>query len=105
MTVMPSSLRSVCVYFREYLVKGGGSPQVTEALSPGGKVLVTLLNYVWSLWEDPLDVSSCTDSINAYIFFTRFCYCFTQGVRHQCKVIFENIIFLYQHLAPGVCRN
>jgi len=48
----------VCVCTcREYLVKNGSSPRVNKALSPGGKVLMTLLNYVWSLWEDPLDVS------------------------------------------------
>ena len=39
-------------------MKGEGNSTVLVALSPNGNVLSTLLSYVWSLWEDPLDVSS-----------------------------------------------
>lgn len=28
-----------------------------------------------------------------------------QGIRHQCKDIFENVIKIYKHLGPGACLD
>ena len=30
---------------------------VSDSLLPSGEIVQTLLQYVWSLWEDPVDVS------------------------------------------------
>ena len=40
-------------------VKGVSSDtQLYQSLLPTGEIMQTLLQYVWSLWEDPVDVSA-----------------------------------------------
>lgn len=34
-----------------------------EALAPSGSIMQALLQYVWSLWEDPIDVSMNYDPL------------------------------------------
>eukprot|EP00731_Ephydatia_muelleri_P031202 Em0022g716a len=48
---------------------------LTEALHPDGKIMSDLLQFVWTLWEDPVN-----------------------GIRHQCQSIFMDIIATYKVL-------
>lgn len=41
-------------------VEGDG---VYETLLPSGHVINSVLQYVWALWEDPVDVSSYPPSL------------------------------------------
>ena len=40
------------------MLGGEGAEFVPDALTPSGSTVQTLLQYVWSLWEDPIDVSN-----------------------------------------------
>ncbi|CAI8022701.1 Thyroid adenoma-associated protein [Geodia barretti] len=48
---------------------------IYEALLPSGPSINLVLKKVWTLWEDPVD-----------------------GIRHQCKLMFENVIGICQRL-------
>ena len=40
---------------------------VYEALLPSGHVISSVLQYVWALWEDPIDVSTYPSSSPFYL--------------------------------------
>ncbi len=43
---------------RDCVLAGGEEVSLlSDALAPSGQVVQRLLQYVWSLWEDPIDVS------------------------------------------------
>lgn len=47
---------SLC--YRDCIEQIGPEPLVYEALLPSGEIVQTLLQFVWTLWEDPIDVST-----------------------------------------------
>ena len=43
---------------RDYVVTSKETGSVSHALlPPSGEIILELLRYIWSLWEDPVDVS------------------------------------------------
>ena len=42
---------------RDCVLLGKASAELSDVLAPSGAVVQRLLQYVWSLWEDPIDVS------------------------------------------------
>lgn len=69
-----------------------------QALAPSGEILLKLLQYIWSLWEDPIDVSVYSLATDDGVELSSLS---VQGIRHQCKEMFQNIVKIHQHLSPS----
>lgn len=62
-------------------------------MSPSGGIIDKLMEYIWSHWEDPIDVREGGEreggSNDDY---------YPQAIRHQCRIMFENIVNIYVKL-------
>lgn len=96
---------------RQCVSIGSEGDGIYEALLPSSPIINTVLQYVWALWEDPVDVSLSPSSLHPippYIHVhmsnaNMYVLCppplsLMQGIRHQCKVMFENVIGICQQL-------